>query len=93
MSTIQFILFNPFMPDGVCWSLHLNHQNHKFIYYNTKWRKTFGAQLPCVIDRRTDGSYAGMHQGYLKEMHIVHYENTPIQIYWKFYHQKLKIFW
>ena len=23
---------------------------------------------------------------------IVYYENTPIQIYWKFYHQKLKIF-
>ena len=21
-----------------------------------------------------------------------HYENTPIQIYWKFHHQKLKIF-
>ena len=21
-----------------------------------------------------------------------HYENKPIQIYWKFYHQKLKIF-
>ena len=21
-----------------------------------------------------------------------HYENTPIQIYWKFYHQKMKIF-
>ena len=21
-----------------------------------------------------------------------HYENTPIQIYWKFYHQKRKIF-
>ena len=23
---------------------------------------------------------------------IIHYENTPIQIYWKFYHQKRKIF-
>ena len=22
----------------------------------------------------------------------LHYENMPIQIYWKFYHQKLKIF-
>ena len=22
----------------------------------------------------------------------IHYENTPIQIYWKFYHQKMKIF-
>ena len=22
----------------------------------------------------------------------LHYENTPIQIYWKFHHQKLKIF-
>ena len=21
-----------------------------------------------------------------------HYENTPIQIYWKFHHQKLKVF-
>ena len=21
-----------------------------------------------------------------------HYENKPIQIYWKFYHQKMKIF-
>ena len=21
-----------------------------------------------------------------------HYENTPIQLYWKFYHQKMKIF-
>ena len=21
-----------------------------------------------------------------------HYENTPIQIYWKFYHQKMKLF-
>ena len=28
------------------------------------------------------------------DMHeISHYENTPIQIYWKFYHQKMKIFW
>ena len=23
---------------------------------------------------------------------IAHYENTPIQIYWEFYHQKMKIF-
>ena len=23
---------------------------------------------------------------------IHHYENTPIQIYWKFYHLKMKIF-
>ena len=23
---------------------------------------------------------------------ITHYENVPIQIYWKFYHQKMKIF-
>ena len=22
----------------------------------------------------------------------IHYENIPIQIYWKFYHQKMKIF-
>ena len=22
----------------------------------------------------------------------IHYENTPIQIYWKFHHQKLKVF-
>ena len=21
-----------------------------------------------------------------------HYENMPIQIYWKFYHQKMKVF-
>ena len=24
--------------------------------------------------------------------HGVHYENMPIKIYWKFYHQKMKIF-
>ena len=23
---------------------------------------------------------------------LIHYENTHIQIYWKFYHQKMKIF-
>ena len=23
---------------------------------------------------------------------IIHYENTPIQLYWKVYHQKMKIF-
>ena len=23
----------------------------------------------------------------------IHYENMPIQVYWKFYHQKMKIFW
>ena len=23
---------------------------------------------------------------------ILHYENMPIQIYWKFYHQQMKIF-
>ena len=23
---------------------------------------------------------------------LEHYQNTPIQIYWKFYHQKMKIF-
>ena len=22
----------------------------------------------------------------------IHYEDTPIQIYWKFHHQKLKVF-
>ena len=27
-----------------------------------------------------------------KLMLIVHYENTPIQIYWEFYHQKIKTF-
>ena len=26
------------------------------------------------------------------ESDYLHYENTPIQIYWKFYHQKMKIF-
>ena len=26
------------------------------------------------------------------EMLFCHYENKPIQIYWKFYHQKMKIF-
>ena len=26
------------------------------------------------------------------EHHFTHYENTPIQIYWKFYHQKMAIF-
>ena len=25
-------------------------------------------------------------------INFTHYENTPIQIYWKFYHQKMKIF-
>ena len=25
-------------------------------------------------------------------MSLAHYENTPIQIYWKFYHQKMAIF-
>ena len=24
--------------------------------------------------------------------HFIHYENIPIQIYWKFYHQKMEIF-
>ena len=24
---------------------------------------------------------------------FLHYENTPIQIYWKFHHPKLKVFW
>ena len=24
---------------------------------------------------------------------IKYYENTPIQIYWKFYHQKMTVFW
>ena len=24
---------------------------------------------------------------------VCHYENTPIQLYWKFYHQKMKNFW
>ena len=27
-----------------------------------------------------------------QHVHSDHYENMPIQIYWKFYHQKLKIF-
>ena len=26
------------------------------------------------------------------EPDLTHFENTPIQIYWKFYHQKMKIF-
>ena len=25
-------------------------------------------------------------------VYLIHYENMPIQIYWKFYHQKMKIF-
>ena len=25
-------------------------------------------------------------------LRMIHYENMPIQIYWKFYHQKIKIF-
>ena len=28
--------------------------------------------------------------GYRSDAH--HYENLPIQIYWKFYHQQMKIF-
>ena len=27
-----------------------------------------------------------------KNYHLKHYENMPIQIYWKFYHKKMKIF-
>ena len=33
--------------------------------------------------------------GYLGEyeaFNVLHYENTPIQIYWKIYHQTMKIF-
>ena len=26
-------------------------------------------------------------------MQTVHYKNMPIQVYWKVYHQKMKIFW
>ena len=29
---------------------------------------------------------------FMKKAASLHYENTPIQMYWKFYHQKMKIF-
>ena len=28
----------------------------------------------------------------IKDVTEIHYENMPIQIYWKFYHEKLKVF-
>ena len=28
----------------------------------------------------------------MHEKTVFHYENTPIQIYWKFHHQQLKVF-
>ena len=39
-------------------------------------------------------AYTGRWVGRLPISHIPgsHYENTPIQIYCKFYHQKMKIF-
>ena len=38
--------------------------------------------MELILQRPVEGS--------AKE--CVHYENMPIQIYWKFYHQKMKIF-
>ena len=28
----------------------------------------------------------------IKDVTEIHYENMPIQIYWKFYHEKMKVF-
>ena len=33
-----------------------------------------------------------MKSTYLFSCYVNHYENMPVQIYWKFYYQKLKIF-
>ena len=35
------------------------------------------------------GVYGGI---FIIDIPLMHYENMPIQIYWKFYHQKMKIF-
>ena len=35
---------------------------------------------------------SGMSASALNNASIMHYENMPIQIYWKIYHQKMKIF-
>ena len=44
----------------------------------------------CILSMFKDTFFLlDVHLGYNKE----HYENKPIQIYWKFYHQKMKIFW
>ena len=46
------------------------------------------APAPAVFDFQNDQNVAsdlGLHR-------LQHYENTPIQLYWKFYHQKMKIF-
>ena len=39
------------------------------------------------IDRQTEIALVRLHKGA-----VWHYENTPIQIYWKFYHQNMKNF-
>ena len=33
-----------------------------------------------------------MKNKYNQKKNLIRYENMPIQIYWKFYHQKMKIF-
>ena len=42
-----------------------------------------------IFPRKQDLTF---HANCLRAWNI-HYENMPIQIYWKFYHQKMKIFW
>ena len=36
--------------------------------------------------------YVGIAAILINRPLLFHYENTPIQVYWKFHHQKLKVF-
>ena len=58
-------------------------------------RKDFAPQREQILSFRVDPFPKG-RQNSLKELPPLkvfpHYENTPIPIYWKFYHKKLAIF-
>ena len=51
--------------------------------------RRFRENVTSVIGREV--AYLGARMG-AQNLLGRHYENMPIQIYWKFYHQKLKIF-
>ena len=51
--------------------------------------------VPLTGDQEVGGFNPGRVNNFLswRFMYVTHYENTPIQIYWNFYHQKkMKIF-
>ena len=63
-----------------------------FVYEYNRMAFCLSYTFSAKVDQVTQVLQKISDLGLMKTLYIFHYENTPIQIYWKFHHQKTENF-